>query len=122
MACSIVQFCSFQDLQAARDFLFPHLREETPSGAVRRDPSKCPRLAAPFPASSRGTCAAGSGLPPAPAVLVPPSPPLSSPRGSPAVRPEAVSACPDCVGVVFLSPKPLRPLAKHCVWLALLSA
>ncbi|XP_070241602.1 rab3 GTPase-activating protein non-catalytic subunit isoform X2 [Bos mutus] len=40
MACSIVQFCSFQDLQAARDFLFPHLREETPSGAVRRDPSK----------------------------------------------------------------------------------
>ncbi|XP_025141871.1 rab3 GTPase-activating protein non-catalytic subunit isoform X2 [Bubalus bubalis] len=40
MACSIVQFCSFQDLQAARDFLFPHLREETSSGAVRRDPSK----------------------------------------------------------------------------------
>uniref|UniRef100_A0AC11ED82 RAB3 GTPase activating non-catalytic protein subunit 2 n=1 Tax=Ovis aries TaxID=9940 RepID=A0AC11ED82_SHEEP len=40
MACSIIQFCSFQDLQAARDFLFPHLREETPSGAVRRDPSK----------------------------------------------------------------------------------
>ncbi|XP_055966815.1 rab3 GTPase-activating protein non-catalytic subunit [Sorex fumeus] len=40
MACSIVQFCSFQDLQAARDFLFPHLREETPSGALRRDPSK----------------------------------------------------------------------------------
>ncbi|XP_057584463.1 rab3 GTPase-activating protein non-catalytic subunit isoform X2 [Hippopotamus amphibius kiboko] len=40
MACSIVQFCSFQDLQAARDFLFPQLREETPSGAVRRDPSK----------------------------------------------------------------------------------
>ncbi|KAF4018301.1 hypothetical protein G4228_010376 [Cervus hanglu yarkandensis] len=40
MACSIVQFCSFQDLQAARDFLFPHLREETPSGAVRRDPTK----------------------------------------------------------------------------------
>uniref|UniRef100_A0A8I3Q1Y7 RAB3 GTPase activating non-catalytic protein subunit 2 n=1 Tax=Canis lupus familiaris TaxID=9615 RepID=A0A8I3Q1Y7_CANLF len=40
MACSIVQFCYFQDLQAARDFLFPHLREETPSGAVRRDPSK----------------------------------------------------------------------------------
>ncbi|KAB0377355.1 hypothetical protein FD755_011799 [Muntiacus reevesi] len=39
MACSIVQFCSFQDLQAARDFLFPHLREETPSGAVRRDPT-----------------------------------------------------------------------------------
>lgn len=41
MACSIVQFCSFQDLQAARDFLFPQLREETP-GALRRDPSKCP--------------------------------------------------------------------------------
>ncbi|XP_019597251.2 rab3 GTPase-activating protein non-catalytic subunit [Rhinolophus sinicus] len=40
MACSIVQFCSFQDLQASRDFLFPHLREETPSGALRRDPSK----------------------------------------------------------------------------------
>ncbi|XP_037352617.1 rab3 GTPase-activating protein non-catalytic subunit [Talpa occidentalis] len=40
MACSIVQFCHFQDLQASRDFLFPHLREETPSGAVRRDPSK----------------------------------------------------------------------------------
>lgn len=40
MACSIVQFCHFQDLQAARDFLFPHLREENPSGAVRRDPSK----------------------------------------------------------------------------------
>ncbi|KAL0582094.1 Rab3 GTPase-activating protein non-catalytic subunit, partial [Plecturocebus cupreus] len=40
MACSIVQFCYFQDLQAARDFLFPHLREEIPSGAVRRDPSK----------------------------------------------------------------------------------
>ncbi|XP_049625460.1 rab3 GTPase-activating protein non-catalytic subunit [Suncus etruscus] len=40
MACSIVQFCCFQDLQAARDFLFPHLREETPGGAVRRDPSK----------------------------------------------------------------------------------
>ncbi|MBZ3870457.1 Rab3 GTPase-activating protein non-catalytic subunit [Sciurus carolinensis] len=40
MACSIVQFCYFQDLQAARDFLFPHLREETPTGAVRRDPSK----------------------------------------------------------------------------------
>uniref|UniRef100_A0A8C3WPR2 RAB3 GTPase activating non-catalytic protein subunit 2 n=1 Tax=Catagonus wagneri TaxID=51154 RepID=A0A8C3WPR2_9CETA len=40
MACSIVQFCYFQDLQAARDFLFPHLREETPSGAPRRDPSK----------------------------------------------------------------------------------
>lgn len=41
MACSIVQFCSFQDLQSARDFLFPQLREETP-GALRRDPSKCP--------------------------------------------------------------------------------
>ncbi|XP_016076679.1 PREDICTED: rab3 GTPase-activating protein non-catalytic subunit isoform X2 [Miniopterus natalensis] len=40
MACAIVQFCHFQDLQAARDFLFPHLREETPLGAVRRDPSK----------------------------------------------------------------------------------
>nr|XP_023488168.1 rab3 GTPase-activating protein non-catalytic subunit isoform X1 [Equus caballus] len=40
MACSIVQFCYFQDLQASRDFLFPHLREEPPSGAVRRDPSK----------------------------------------------------------------------------------
>ncbi|XP_011896044.1 PREDICTED: rab3 GTPase-activating protein non-catalytic subunit isoform X3 [Cercocebus atys] len=40
MACSIVQFCYFQDLQAARDFLFPHLREEIPSGALRRDPSK----------------------------------------------------------------------------------
>ncbi|XP_012505124.1 PREDICTED: rab3 GTPase-activating protein non-catalytic subunit [Propithecus coquereli] len=40
MACSIVQFCYFQDLQAARDFLFPHLREEIPSGAVRRDPGK----------------------------------------------------------------------------------
>ncbi|KAM8816208.1 rab3 GTPase-activating protein non-catalytic subunit [Rhynchonycteris naso] len=40
MACSIVQFCSFQDLQAARDFLFPHLREETPVGALRRDRSK----------------------------------------------------------------------------------
>lgn len=40
MACSIVQFCYFQDLQASRDFLFPHLREETPSGTVRRDPSK----------------------------------------------------------------------------------
>uniref|UniRef100_A0A8D0WYR6 Rab3 GTPase-activating protein non-catalytic subunit n=1 Tax=Sus scrofa TaxID=9823 RepID=A0A8D0WYR6_PIG len=40
MACSIVQFCYFQDLQAARDFLFPHLREETPSGALKRDPSK----------------------------------------------------------------------------------
>ncbi|CAO2638769.1 Rab3 GTPase-activating protein non-catalytic subunit [Lemmus lemmus] len=39
MACSIVQFCSFQDLQSARDFLFPQLREETP-GALRRDPSK----------------------------------------------------------------------------------
>ncbi|XP_012870441.1 PREDICTED: rab3 GTPase-activating protein non-catalytic subunit [Dipodomys ordii] len=40
MACSIVQFCYFQDLQAARDFLFPQLREETPSGVLRRDPSK----------------------------------------------------------------------------------
>eukprot|EP00070_Physeter_catodon_P037251 XP_028344145.1 rab3 GTPase-activating protein non-catalytic subunit isoform X3 [Physeter catodon] len=40
MACSIVQFCTFQDLQAARDFLFPRLREETPSCTVRRDPSK----------------------------------------------------------------------------------
>uniref|UniRef100_A0A8C0WLE2 Uncharacterized protein n=1 Tax=Castor canadensis TaxID=51338 RepID=A0A8C0WLE2_CASCN len=40
MACSIVQFCYFQDLQAARDFLFPHLREENPGGAVRRDASK----------------------------------------------------------------------------------
>ncbi|XP_054432581.1 rab3 GTPase-activating protein non-catalytic subunit [Pteronotus mesoamericanus] len=40
MACSIVQFCHFQDLQAARDFLFPHLREETSIGALRRDPSK----------------------------------------------------------------------------------
>nr|XP_036870368.1 rab3 GTPase-activating protein non-catalytic subunit isoform X3 [Manis javanica] len=40
MACSIVQFCSFQDLQAARDFLFPGLREGTPSGAVRGDPGK----------------------------------------------------------------------------------
>nr|XP_055235284.1 rab3 GTPase-activating protein non-catalytic subunit isoform X4 [Gorilla gorilla gorilla] len=40
MACSIVQFCYFQDLQAARDFLFPHLREEILSGALRRDPSK----------------------------------------------------------------------------------
>ncbi|XP_051042467.1 rab3 GTPase-activating protein non-catalytic subunit isoform X1 [Phodopus roborovskii] len=39
MACSIVQFCSFQDLQSARDFLFPELRQETP-GALRRDPSK----------------------------------------------------------------------------------
>ncbi|XP_019065957.1 rab3 GTPase-activating protein non-catalytic subunit [Fukomys damarensis] len=28
MACSIVQFCHFQDLQAARDFLFPQLRED----------------------------------------------------------------------------------------------
>lgn len=41
MACSIVQFCSFQDLQSARDFLFPQLREETP-GALRKDPSKFP--------------------------------------------------------------------------------
>ncbi|XP_073656561.1 rab3 GTPase-activating protein non-catalytic subunit isoform X4 [Tursiops truncatus] len=40
MACSIVQFCTFQDLQAARDFLFPRLREENPSCTVRRDPSK----------------------------------------------------------------------------------
>ncbi|XP_006916295.1 rab3 GTPase-activating protein non-catalytic subunit [Pteropus alecto] len=40
MACSIVQFCHFQDLQAARDFLFPHLRADTPGCAVRRDPSK----------------------------------------------------------------------------------
>nr|KAF6395562.1 RAB3 GTPase activating non-catalytic protein subunit 2 [Rousettus aegyptiacus] len=40
MACSIVQFCHFQDLQAARDFLFPHLRADTPSCAMRRDPSK----------------------------------------------------------------------------------
>ncbi|XP_075386582.1 rab3 GTPase-activating protein non-catalytic subunit isoform X2 [Tenrec ecaudatus] len=40
MACSLVPFCHFQDLQASRDFLFPHLREETPSGAARRDPSK----------------------------------------------------------------------------------
>ncbi|KAM9212379.1 rab3 GTPase-activating protein non-catalytic subunit isoform 2-T2 [Dugong dugon] len=40
MACSLVQFCYFQDLPATRDFLFPHLREETPSGAARRDPSK----------------------------------------------------------------------------------
>uniref|UniRef100_A0A8C6QFB1 RAB3 GTPase activating protein subunit 2 n=1 Tax=Nannospalax galili TaxID=1026970 RepID=A0A8C6QFB1_NANGA len=40
MACAIVQFCSFQDLQAARDFLFPQLREETPGGALRRDASK----------------------------------------------------------------------------------
>nr|KAF6302595.1 RAB3 GTPase activating non-catalytic protein subunit 2 [Pipistrellus kuhlii] len=40
MACSVVQFCHFQDLQAARDFLFPQLREETPLGALRRDPSK----------------------------------------------------------------------------------
>ncbi|XP_055465177.1 rab3 GTPase-activating protein non-catalytic subunit isoform X1 [Psammomys obesus] len=39
MACSIVQFCSFQDLQSARDFLFPQLREENP-GALKRDPSK----------------------------------------------------------------------------------
>uniref|UniRef100_A0A8C9B3G0 RAB3 GTPase activating non-catalytic protein subunit 2 n=1 Tax=Phocoena sinus TaxID=42100 RepID=A0A8C9B3G0_PHOSS len=38
MACSIVQFCTFQDLQAARDFLFPRLREENPSCTVRRDP------------------------------------------------------------------------------------
>ncbi|XP_073078150.1 uncharacterized protein [Manis javanica] len=38
MACSVVQFCSFQDLQAARDFLFPGLREGSPSGAVRGDP------------------------------------------------------------------------------------
>ncbi|XP_023389921.1 rab3 GTPase-activating protein non-catalytic subunit, partial [Pteropus vampyrus] len=37
---SIVQFCHFQDLQAARDFLFPHLRADTPGCAVRRDPSK----------------------------------------------------------------------------------
>ncbi|XP_059533767.1 rab3 GTPase-activating protein non-catalytic subunit [Myotis daubentonii] len=40
MACSVVQFCSFQDLPAARDFLFPQLRGETPLGALRRDPSK----------------------------------------------------------------------------------
>ncbi|KAM6219408.1 rab3 GTPase-activating protein non-catalytic subunit [Rhynchocyon petersi] len=40
MACSLVQFSCFQDLQATRDFLFPHLREETPSGAARQDPSK----------------------------------------------------------------------------------
>uniref|UniRef100_A0A7N4NZM3 RAB3 GTPase activating non-catalytic protein subunit 2 n=1 Tax=Sarcophilus harrisii TaxID=9305 RepID=A0A7N4NZM3_SARHA len=41
MACSLLQFCYFQDLQAARDFLFPHLRDETPSGgAVRRDDDK----------------------------------------------------------------------------------
>ncbi|XP_074165300.1 rab3 GTPase-activating protein non-catalytic subunit isoform X1 [Sminthopsis crassicaudata] len=41
MACSLLQFCYFQDLQAARDFLFPHLRDETPSGgAVRRDEDK----------------------------------------------------------------------------------
>ncbi|XP_036925373.1 rab3 GTPase-activating protein non-catalytic subunit [Sturnira hondurensis] len=40
MACSVVQFCYFQDLQAARDFLFPHLREDTSGGALRRDPSK----------------------------------------------------------------------------------
>lgn len=55
MACSIVQFCSFQDLQSARDFLFPQLREETP-GALRRDPSKCPGdrdAAESFPSASR---------------------------------------------------------------------
>ncbi|XP_072503902.1 rab3 GTPase-activating protein non-catalytic subunit [Notamacropus eugenii] len=40
MACSLLQFCHFQDLQAARDFLFPHLREETPSGGARRDDGK----------------------------------------------------------------------------------
>ncbi|XP_023566117.1 rab3 GTPase-activating protein non-catalytic subunit isoform X2 [Octodon degus] len=40
MACSIVQFCHFQDLQAARDFLFPQLREDAPSGAAPRDPGK----------------------------------------------------------------------------------
>nr|XP_004670175.2 rab3 GTPase-activating protein non-catalytic subunit [Jaculus jaculus] len=40
MACSIVQFCHFQDLQAARDFLFPELRDESPGGAVRGDPGK----------------------------------------------------------------------------------
>ncbi|KAM6165927.1 rab3 GTPase-activating protein non-catalytic subunit [Erethizon dorsatum] len=40
MACSIVQFCYFQDLQAARDFLFPQLREDAPSGAAPRDPGK----------------------------------------------------------------------------------
>ncbi|XP_012921972.1 rab3 GTPase-activating protein non-catalytic subunit isoform X3 [Heterocephalus glaber] len=40
MACSVVPFCHFQDLHAARDFLFPQLREDAPSGAARRDPGK----------------------------------------------------------------------------------
>ncbi|KAM5238893.1 rab3 GTPase-activating protein non-catalytic subunit [Ctenodactylus gundi] len=40
MACSIVHFCQFQDLQATRDFLFPQLREEPSSGAARRDAGK----------------------------------------------------------------------------------
>ncbi|XP_005409325.1 PREDICTED: rab3 GTPase-activating protein non-catalytic subunit isoform X2 [Chinchilla lanigera] len=40
MACSIVQFCHFQDLQGARDFLFPQLREDAPGGATPRDPGK----------------------------------------------------------------------------------
>ncbi|XP_038616705.1 rab3 GTPase-activating protein non-catalytic subunit isoform X2 [Tachyglossus aculeatus] len=41
MACSLVQFCSFQELQAARDFLFPHLREEPPPRRRRR---RCRKL------------------------------------------------------------------------------
>lgn len=113
MACSIVQFCYFQDLQAARDFLFPHLREETPSGAVRRDPSKCPS-APPSPSPSRVRvsrpprcrCLQGAWLPqlfPLRTAMIP-----CTSSSSSSVRLGGV-------GVVFLSPSSLlnlRPLAR----------
>lgn len=67
--------------------------------------------------------------PSTPRLLVAPAPPLFSLRGSLVLsaripcppRPEAASARPGCVVAVFLSPKPLRPLAVHCVLLHLVS-
>lgn len=135
MACSIVQFCSFQDLQAARDFLFPGLREGTPSGAVRGDPGKCPPprrcpsrprprpltgLGVPSPL--RSCCPLGSQLPrnlPPGAMTARPAPPRA--RGAQAGRgrlpPARLSPSPSALGSEaasgVLSPLPVPPPHPH---------
>lgn len=130
MACSIVQFCYFQDLQAARDFLFPHLREETPGGAVRRDASKCPLCRGSLPRQpTRGLSSTVPVPLPAPARWAAGSPrlPLGRQDGSLAGRVvlispwlfSSASACWPKPVFGFLSPRlpplphPLLPLLPH---------
>lgn len=105
MACSIVQFCHFQDLQAARDFLFPHLRADTPSCAMRRDPSKCRGVTGPLPAV-RGASGRWVGASELPRRLGrgAPGPPALPPAATPGpFRPAALAAL---EAAVSPSPRP----------------